>query len=538
MRLSVVALLLTLIPVTSPCQPLFVDWASVKDEVSSGIVRIYVVHETVMRSKPYRRGDLEYRKGTGFFIKGNLLVTNQHVVEGAHAIKIEGIASKEKFSVRLAAVPSLEFDLAVLEFVDAEEKNRFERVNGAITPLQWASWDQAQPGDQVAVLGFGNSEQLVATQGIISNWEVRYDIYQRRLDRVTLIRTDAAVNPGNSGGPVVSPEGQVVGISARYGDGENIGLLIPFTTAKQVTEVMINRGRFVRSEVGIVTYNLNPVLRKTLGLSADQAGVVVSHVVPGSPAEGAGLRQWDVLTAVNGYPISHGEISHDHVGTLPFWFLFNAAPPGTPLCFKLLREAKPIEVSLSVAQLRMPRLWLPKEGGDYQAEWGFLGGMVITEVTRDLLLEIEDGGNWRWDLVNDTPQQGKQYLVSNIEPDTQAMSYQEYGLDLLQLRVLAINDKPLVGDLSQRLEQIYKAIERGTAPKHITLELEKHITIQLDTAQLSTDMQSLSRRYPAISSFPREGVKSTSAGLKSANPRLFHRWVNDSRMSKNPQMNP
>ncbi len=95
--------------------------------------------------------------------------------------------------------------------------------------LEWAQWEEAQPRDQVAVLGFGRSEKLVATQGIISSWEPRHDLFQHRLDHVTLIRTDAAVNSGNSGGPVVSVNGRVIGISARYGEGENIGFLIPIS---------------------------------------------------------------------------------------------------------------------------------------------------------------------------------------------------------------------------------------------------------------------------------------------------------------------
>ncbi|MEW8428834.1 MAG: serine protease, partial [gamma proteobacterium symbiont of Ctena orbiculata] len=177
-----------------------IDWKDAKDEASSGIVRVYVIHETREHLKPYRQGDLAQRMGTGFFIDQRTLVTNQHIIEGARSIKVEGVGSKERFSMRLASKPSIRFDLATLEFVDESERERFQRINGPIGPLDWANWDEARPGGQIAVLGFGNSEKLVATQGIISSWEARHDLYQRRLDHVTLIRTDAAVNPGNSGG--------------------------------------------------------------------------------------------------------------------------------------------------------------------------------------------------------------------------------------------------------------------------------------------------------------------------------------------------
>jgi len=474
------------------------DWKEVKNRLSSGIVHIHVAYESREQSKPYRHGSLKFRMGTGFFLEDGLIVTNQHIIEDAETIKIEGVATKEKFKVELAAVPSLKFDLAVLKFSSDKERQRFERVNGGITSLEWAQWEEAQPGQEVSVLGFGNSNQLVATQGIISNWEPRYDAYQRRLDHVTLIRTDAAVNPGNSGGPVVSTSGRIVGISARYGAGENIGLLIPFATAKQVVATLAANGEFIKTETGLVTYNVNPVLRKIMNLSDDQAGLVVSHVVSGSSAEKAGIRPWDILTSVNGYPINHGEIRHPQAGNLPYWFLFNAAAPGTDVNFTILRNGELIDSTIKLTTSDEARTWLSMESKDYKPEWGYLGGLVITEVTRGLLTEMEDNGNWRWDLINESSPTDKIYIVSNIEAGTQAMSYQEYGLELMQLRVYSINGKPLNGRLSERLAELHEDILAGTAPPTTIVKLENNISIQLNSSHLQYDMRALIDRYPTV----------------------------------------
>ncbi|MEA3409947.1 MAG: S1C family serine protease [Pseudomonadota bacterium] len=506
------------------------DWRSVKNEVASSIVRVHVVHEVRNRSKPYREGELQVRRGTGFFIDADHFVTNQHIIEGAHAISIEGVGSKEKFTVDLAARPSIEFDLAVLKFANHQERARFEGINGGIESLEWADWKEAQPGEQVAVLGFGNSDQLVATQGIISNWEARYDLFQRRLDHVTLIRTDAAVNPGNSGGPAVSREGRVIGISARYGEGENIGLLIPFSTAAQVVGAMRARGRFVATDSGMVTYSVNPVLRSTLGLDPDQQGVVVSHVVPGGSAEAAGLRRWDVLTSVNGKAIRHSEITHDFIGRVPYWFPFNAAYPGSELTFGLMRKGKVSNMTLKLEPAEMPRIWLPKEGDDYNPEWGYLGGLVITEVTRELLEEVESMGNWRWDLVNDEPAGSKIYIVSAIEPGTQAISYQEYGVDLLQLRVLSIGGVTVDGNLGAVLDEIYREIEAGDTIGAVTVELEKNIAIKLRRNRLRDDMMALSVRYPVVQKAGIESDPST-AGRTALFQTPQHRWLEPVRRS-------
>lgn len=513
-----------------------IDWKDVKDQASSGIVRVYVVYETREHLKPYRQGDLAQRMGTGFFIDGHTLVTNQHVIEGARSIKVEGVRSKEKFAMRLAAKPNIRFDLATLEFASDDERARFERINGPIGPLEWASWDEARPGGQIAVLGFGNSEKLVATQGIISSWEPRHDIYQRRLDHVTLIRTDAAVNPGNSGGPAISPEGRVIGISARYGAGENIGLLIPFSTAQQVVSVMAEQGRFVKTHTGIVWYNLNPVSRKALQVSAEQAGLVVSHVLEDSPAADAGVRRWDIVTAVDGRAIHHGEIDHPVIGKVPWWFAVNTAAPGTKLELDIKRQGVDSTIDLVMKATEVPRIWLPTEGADYPVEWGYLGGLVITEVTRELLEQVEIVGNWRWDLVNDAAPGQKIFMVTSIEPDTQAMSYSEYGLDLLQLRVLAIDGRPVEDSLGEHLDRLYASVEQGNAPPFVTIELEKHIAIQLATDQLVADMAGLEDRFPGIVKYaaqPRSEAAAFPAHQKKRG--TAHRWLRDEEDAPQPE---
>ncbi|MEA3276409.1 MAG: hypothetical protein U9Q81_14200 [Pseudomonadota bacterium] len=178
----------------------------------------------------------------------------------------------------------------------------------------------------------------------------------------------------------------------------------------------------------------------------------------------------------------------------------------------------------------MPRIWLPTEGDDYQPEWGYLGGLTITEVTRELLEEIETGGNWRWDLVNDAPRLGKIYVVASVEPETQAMTYQDYGVDLRQLRVLAINGRPLDGDLTRRLEEIYAGVEDGTLSKTITLDLEKHVSIQLGTARLQNDMQALHARYPGAGLFASgKGPSETRASRNDPGQAASHRRLNSTK---------
>lgn len=181
----------------------------------------------------------------------------------------------------------------------------------------------------------------------------------------------------------------------------------------------------------------------------------------------------------------------------------------------------------------MPRIWLPTEGADYPLEWGYLGGLVITEVTRELLEKIESTGNWRWDLVNDAAPGKKIFLVTSIEPDTQAMSYSEYGLDLLQLRVLAIDGRPLEDSLGGHLDRLYASIEKGTASPFVTIELEKHISIQFATDQLVADMAGLEDRFPGI---VRRAIQPRSEAAEMQTRRntwgTAHRWLSQEEVAQ------
>ena len=138
------------------------------------------------------------------------------------------------------------------------------------------------------------------------------------------------------------------------------------------------------------------------------------------------------------------------------------------------------------------------EHNDYKPEWGYLGGLVITEVTRGLLTEMEDNGNWRWDLINESSPTNKIYIISSVEPDTQAMSYQEYGLDLIQSRIYSINGTSLNGKLSERLAELHRNILADTAPASTVIELENNISIQLNSSHLQNDMLALVDRYPTV----------------------------------------
>ena len=150
----------------------------------------------------------------------------------------------------------------------------------------------------------------------------------------SFIQTDAPINPGNSGGPLINNQGQVVGINtAILGPGANIGIgfAIPSNMVQSVAEQLIKYHQVQRGALGVVGQTLNPQLKKALNITPDTRGVLVSQVVPGSPAQQAGLLLQDVILRVNQKPITSADQLRNMLGLMR---------PGTALSLTIQREQK------------------------------------------------------------------------------------------------------------------------------------------------------------------------------------------------------
>ncbi|MDP0490266.1 MAG: trypsin-like peptidase domain-containing protein [Verrucomicrobiota bacterium JB023] len=212
------------------------------------------------------------------------VVTNEHVIDGTLGIKVT-LNDGRTYPARLIGQDSA-LDVAVLRI----------EGDGPFEPLTFGDSEVVQPGEMVFAIGnpFGLGETV--TRGIISAKE--RSISDRQRD---LFQTDAAINPGNSGGPLVNLQGEIIGINvAIYSpDTENrgfsgVGFSIPSNDVREVFQQILERGRPVRGFLGLSGQDLNQRVRFGLGYDGSN-GVAIETVVPGSPAEEAGLRKNDVV---------------------------------------------------------------------------------------------------------------------------------------------------------------------------------------------------------------------------------------------------
>ena len=230
--------------------------------------------------------------GSGFVFddKGHIL-TNNHVVAGSGKITVTFHDGIEAPATIVGTDP--DSDVAVIK-VD----------NTSYRPLPKGSSSKLRVGELIMAVGspFGLSQSV--TTGIISATErnvVGINKYE------SFLQTDAAINPGNSGGPMVDMEGRVVGINSAIVTGsrgnDGVGFAIPIDMADTIAVKLIKDGKVSYARVGIQLGALTPAIAKQFGLEPTTKGVLANEVLPGSPADKAGLKAGDVITSFNGKPV-------------------------------------------------------------------------------------------------------------------------------------------------------------------------------------------------------------------------------------------
>jgi len=227
--------------------------------------------------------------GSGFVYddQGHIL-TNHHVVEGSGKIVVTFHDGVEAVAKVVGDDP--QSDVAVIKV-----------ENTSYPALPKGTSGKLKVGELVMAIGspFGLSQTV--TQGIISATE-RNDVHINEYE--SFLQTDAAINPGNSGGPLVDMSGRVVGVNSAIVTGsrgnDGVGFAIPIDLASSIADKLIKDGKVSRARIGILLGPLSPVLAKQLNLDPSTKGVMVNEIVPGSPAEKAGLKPGDVITGFNG----------------------------------------------------------------------------------------------------------------------------------------------------------------------------------------------------------------------------------------------
>lgn len=316
--------------------------ADVAQKVGPSVVSIITEQQSTLRSSLYgTRTRTSQAAGTGFIIDSSgLLLTNKHVVpEGTSMVSVITSAGTRYDKVEVIGRDPLN-DLAVLKVSNAKD----------FTAVKLGDSDVVRTGQKVIAIGNALGQfQNTVTSGIISGMgrpiEAGDEEGSATEQLTNLFQTDAAINSGNSGGPLLNFNGEVIGINtAVAADAENIGFSIPVNEAKGIIESVKTTGKLSRPYIGVQYRMLDPDSASELNLDVKKGAYIskeTGSVVSGSPAEKAGLKAGDVITAVNSVELNETISLASAVGRFKV---------GETVELKVVRAGKELKIKLTLAE--------------------------------------------------------------------------------------------------------------------------------------------------------------------------------------------
>lgn len=329
------------------------DFIKISEKVGPAVVKIVSEHKEKARqqgpddqwpfedfwdrffNRPAPR-DEEYRsavQGTGFFISPDgYVLTNNHIAENSVKNTVTILQGQDYDAKVIGTDPKT--DLALLK-IEARDLPFVELGDSA----------QVKVGEWVLAIGNPLGMEHTVTAGIVSakgrqlGTGLNVPTYQ------DFIQTDAAINRGNSGGPLVNMKGEVIGINSNIlsptGGNIGIGFAIPSNIARNIVAQLKDKGKVTRGRLGVVMQNVNEGLRKQLNLK-DRKGAVVTTVEPEGPAEKSGFKQYDVIVEVNSQPV---EDAND------LRFKIADIEPGKKATVRVIRDGKEMTLTPAIEEM-------------------------------------------------------------------------------------------------------------------------------------------------------------------------------------------
>ena len=339
------------------------------------------------------REELVSARGTGFIIdKSGLILTNNHVVEGATKIRVSlyGEDEDQEYNARVIGRDQLT-DSALLELT--------EKPNHELPIAKLGDSSQMQPGDWVMAIGnpFGLNHSV--SVGVISaNRPGGLPVADRR--NADVLQTDAAINPGNSGGPLINLRGEVIGVNTAiatngFSQGNmGVGYAIPSNTIREVLP-QLRSGKIVRGRIGVVVQPLVQRQLEALGLK-QRNGALVRSVEDDGPAEKAGIEPGDVILSWNGQPVANND---DLVSKV------TKTKPGQTVPIRVMRERQERTLNVTVEELNLENEGTRRAraaGGTAEEPAPTKGfGMTIEDVTADWARQLRLNSTQRGAVITD-----------------------------------------------------------------------------------------------------------------------------------------
>jgi S1-C subfamily serine protease len=449
------------------------DAGSLKDSV----VKLFVTRSEPDYIQPWQMKNQTSATGSGAIIEGKRILTNAHVVSDQVFIQVLRSGQTKKFTAKVEFVAH-DCDLALLS-VDDEEFFKNSR------PLKIGKSPNLR--DKVAVYGFPKGGQkLSITEGVVSRIEIRS--YTHSHYNILSMQIDAAINSGNSGGPVVK-DNEIVGVAFQTGEGESLGYAVPVSVIEHFM-LDIKDGRYDGiSYVGIEweTTESDP-MQAYYGLSTEQSGVLLTKVLYNHSAYSL-LKEGDVLVEIDKQKVAaDGTIDFENGDRIAFTHALIKYQIGEDVIFKVIRDKKPLEVKIKLGDFHP---LVPRPIYDRKPTFYLFAGMIFLPLTENYMELWKDWksvpANYRYyySFGYPSPERSEVVILSQILAHDISLGYHSFS----DLVVSKINGKPIGS-----MKDLLAALKTPVGKFHI-IECEDGKQVIIDATKAEAAHKEIMERY-------------------------------------------
>ncbi len=447
------------------------------ESVRAAVVKIFTTYQVPLVLDPWSPGWVYSGSGSGCIIEGNRILTNAHVVGNATLIQVRRYGQAERHTAHVQYVTHVG-DLALLT---VDEPAFFEGVRplpvGPLPPLQ----------QEVSALGYPEGgDSLSITRGVLSR--IEHINYVHSFQTLLGGQIDAALNPGNSGGPVVV-DGAIVGIAMQIVPAsQNIAYMVPTPVIKHFLQDAADGHVDGFPQIGVLTEKMENVdMRRRYGVPADRSGLLVTATPPGCAAADE-IKPEDVLLSVDGHAVANdGTIEFRPQERTSYAYSIESRQIGESVPVEVLRDGKLLSKVIRLNRPLGSGVLVPPLQYDKRPSFYVFGGLVFQTLTTDYLAARNYGPH---DLVALTAQapkfEGEEVvLLSRVLSGEVNEGYH----DLYDCVVKAVD-----GVKPRNLADFVRLVETGTAP-FLTITYDQDQKLVLDRAKARAAREAIMQRY-------------------------------------------
>ncbi|PHS42293.1 MAG: serine protease [Sulfurovum sp.] len=447
-----------------------------EDVTKQAIVKIYTTAKIPNYQAPWS-SSMRSSTGSGAIIEGGYILTNAHVVANQAFMEVQRYGQRKRYIAKVYAV-SHQADLALLK---VEEKAFFEGVK----PLTFGELPNVE--QRIVVYGYPmGGSTLSATIGVVSR--VEHHTYAHSGETFLAVQVDAAVNPGNSGGPALS-DGKIVGVVMQViSKSQNIGYLVPVNLVKHFIEDMKDNNYDGFADLGLGTQKLeNPAIRRYYGLDDNSSGKLINKVVHNSTLAGI-LEVGDILTSVDGHNIEDdGTVEFRKHEYTYFHHFVDLYQMGDTVELEILRDRIPMKVDALLKHTSDDMFLVKTTRYDTMPSYFIYGGYVFSPLTRNLIVSTKRNRVKLSALASQWQESDKDEVVVLLKVLASDISRGDNNFGMWPIDMVN-------GETFKDFEEFYQKMEAVTAP-YIVLEDKHGVQVIIDKKEAQAKQDEILKKY-------------------------------------------